>query len=202
MADFLLSVVVVSALGPVFLSPPPYLLSPSGIGLYTLASFVGIIVAYPVAGPATDFLSRLMARRNGGVHEPKHRMPALVLPFVICPPGLILLGYTIAHGQSLYVSAVGYAMQSAALVFVPSVTMSYVVDTYPATGGEALVLINAGKNLVAFGVTLSCSAWLHKEGIMKLFCELAGAQWAVLLMAVPLYIFDAWLRRKTMIMVH
>ena len=185
-----------------FLSPPPYLLSSSGIGLYTLASFVGIIVAYPIAGPATDLLSRLMTHRNGGVHEPKHRMPALIFPFLICPPGLILLGYSIAQGRSLYISAVGYAMQSAALVFVPSATMSYVVDTYPGIGGEALVLINAGKNLVAFGVTLTCNAWLQKAGIVKLFCELAGAQWAVLCMAVPLYVFDGWLRKKTLILVE
>lgn len=127
-------------------------------------------------------------------------MPALIFPFLICPSGLILLGYSIAQGRSLYVSAVGYAMQSAALVFVPSVTMSYVVDTYPGTGGEALVLINAGKNLVAFGLTLVCNAWLAKAGIEKLFCELAGAQWAVLIMAVPLYVFDGWLRKKTTVL--
>lgn len=75
--------------------------------------------------------------------------------------------------------------------------LSYVVDAYPTESGEALVLINAGKNLVAFGVTKGNAQWLASQGLRKMYCEMAGIQWAVLVLAVPLYYFGPWLRVKT-----
>jgi hypothetical protein len=44
----------------------------------------------------TDTLSRYIARRNSGIHQPEHRIPALLVPFLICPLGLILFAYMIA----------------------------------------------------------------------------------------------------------
>lgn len=139
-----------------------------------------------------------MAYRNGGIHKPEHRMPALIFPFIISPPGLILFAYMIDQHKSYYLSAVGYCMQVTGVVFVPSVVLSSVVDAYPRSGGEALVLINAGKNVIAFGVTLSCNDWLAKEGLVKVFCELALAQWGLLLLGIPLYFAGPWLRKATL----
>jgi MFS family permease len=196
--DFLRRIVLISAVGPQLLSPPPYLFSSTQLGLYTMSSFIGIIVAMPIAGPFTDWISKEMRRRNDGIHLPEHRMPALIFPFVICPPGLILFAYMIHQGRSVYLSAIGYALQSSSLVFVPSVVMSYVVDAYPRTGSEGLVLINAGKNLVAFGVTLLSSKWLANEGLVNMMFELSGAQWGVLITAIPLYFASPWLHRQSL----
>lgn len=190
-------IVVISALGPGLLSGPPYLFSPSSIGLYTLASFIGIIVAYPIAGPLTDLLSRYMCKWNGGVHKPEHRIPALIVPFLVCPPGFVIFAYMIDQQRSYALSAIGYAMQSASLVFVPAVVLSYVVDTYQVTGGEALVLINAGKNLVAFGIVTVANDWLAVAGLTKMFWEMAATQWAVLSLAFGLYFFGPWLNKLT-----
>ena len=177
------------------LAPPPYLFTSKGLGLSALASFVGIIVAYPIAGPLTDLLSQRMMRANHGIHKPEHRVPALVFPFLIAPPGLIIFAYVIAQHRSFYLAAIGYAMQSAGLVFVPSVVISYVVDAYPESGSEALVLINVGKNLVAFGVSKTCVQWLEKEGLEKMMLELAGVQWAILSLGLPLYFAGPWIRK-------
>lgn len=192
------SAVIIATIAPQLLSPPPYLFKASGIGLFALASFLGIIVAYPIAGPFTDYISRFFERRSRAeVHIPEYRMPALVMPFLIAPPGLLLFAYTLAHGGSEYSAAAGYAMQVSALVFVPSVVLSVVVDGWPANGSEALVLINAGKNAVAFGVTLSAPSWLAREGLIKMFWEMAAIQWVVLALAVPLYLLGPWARTKT-----
>jgi hypothetical protein len=145
----------------------------------------------------TDLLSRQMRIHNNDIHEPEHRMPALILAFLITPPGLIIFAYTIAEKRSFYIAAVGYAMQSAGLALVPSVLISYIVDAYPATGGEGLVLVNAGKNMVAFGLTKCAASWLAGQGLKKMFLELAGAQWAILALALPLYFAGPWLRRAT-----
>ncbi|GKZ55124.1 hypothetical protein AnigIFM49718_011479 [Aspergillus niger] len=195
-------IVLISAISPQFLSAPPYHLSSSAIGVYTLSSFLGIVIGYPIAGPLTDLLSRWAAARRhttnttmNNTHHPKDRMPALIIPFLVAPPGLILFAYAIASSKSLYVSATGYAMQASALVFVPSVTMSYIMDVYPQSGSEAIVLINAGKNVVAFGVTVSGAGWVDRDGIVRVCWELAAVQWVVLALALPLYVFDAGVRR-------
>jgi hypothetical protein len=190
---------MIATIAPMILLPPPYLLSSSGIGLFAFSSFLGIVIAYPIAGPFTDYLSRVLARKaHGEVHVPEYRMPALIMPFAIAPPGLLLLAYTFSQGGSVYAAAAGYAMQISALVFVPSVVLSVVVDGWPATGSEALVLINAGKNAIAFGLTLSTPDWLARESLVKMFWGMAGIQWAVLAVAVPLYFFGPWLRQKTL----
>ncbi len=159
-------------------------------------------MGYPIAGPLTDLLSRTFARRSRDEHHvPEHRMPALIVPFLICPPGLLLYAYIVSEQKSVYVAAVGYAMQIAGLVFVPSVVLSVVVDAWPASGSEAVVLVNAGKNAVAFGITLSTPKWFASEGLVKMFWEMAGIQWAVLALGLPLFFFGPWVRRKASIFV-
>lgn len=196
---FLGGVVMISTFTPSILFAPPYLLKASGVGLFSLASFAGIVIAYPIAGPLTDWLSHALRRRNQSeVHNPEDRIPALIVPFIIAPPGLILLGYILHEQRSVYIAGVGNAMQAAALVLVPSSVMSVVIDGWPASGSEALVLINAGKNAVAFGLTLSTPKWLAGEGLVKMCWEMAGIQWAVLALGSILYFWGPWLRKKTM----
>lgn len=190
---------MISVIAPQILFPPPYLLPPSGVGLFSLASFIGIIVAYPIAGPLTDSLSRALRRRyHSETHIPEDRLPALIVPFIVAPPGLLVLGYAFQKHMSVYIAAVGFAMQVSSLVLVPSSVMSVVVDGWPASGSEALVLINAGKNAIAFGLTLSTPEWLASEGLMKMFWEMACIQWAVLALGTVLYFTGPWLRKKTM----
>lgn len=75
--------------------------------------------------------------------------------------------------------------------------LSYVVDSYPQTSGEALVLVNTSKNVVAFGLAKGAYAWMAREGVGKMFYEFAGVQWAVLALALPLYFAGPWLRVTT-----
>lgn len=155
------------------------------------------MVAWPIAGPLTDLLSRWMRKRNNNVHKPEHRLPALIVPFIICPVGLIVFGYTVARQAHYIQPAVGAAINSAGLTLVPSVMLSYVVDSYPHTSGEALVLVNASKNIVAFGIASSAYSWMAKSGVADMFFELAGMQWAAIGLALPLYFAGPWLRSRT-----
>lgn len=189
--------VIISTIAPDLFSPPPYLFSSADLGLFTFSSFIGIVVAWPIAGPLTDRLSRWLRNRNNGIHQPEHRLPALILPFFICPVGLIVFGYTVANHQHYIRPAVGSAICAAGLTLVPSVMLSYVVDSYPRTSGEALVLVNTSKNVVAFGLTKVSYSWMTMEGIDKMLYEFAGVEWAVLLLGLPLYYFGPWIRRRT-----
>ncbi|CAG7961836.1 unnamed protein product [Penicillium olsonii] len=191
------AVVIISTIAPDLFSPPPYLFSSAELGLFTFSSFAGIVIAAPIAGPLTDHLSRWLRVRNNGIHKPEHRLPALILPFLICPVGLIVFGYTVANHQHYVRPAVGAAICAAGLTLVPSVMLSYVVDSYPRTSGEALVLVNASKNVVAFGLAKGSYSWMTMEGVEKMFYEFAGIEWAILFLALPLYIFGPYVRRRT-----
>lgn len=190
-------VVAISTISPSLFSPPPYLFSSADLGLFTLSSFIGIVVAWPIAGPLTDLLSRWLRKRNHNVHKPEHRIPALILPFLINPVGLIVFGYSVSRLQHYVRPAVGAAIASSGLTLVPSVMLSYVVDAYPRASGEALVLVNTSKNVVAFGLAKGGYDWMAKEGVEKMFYEFAGIQWAVLFLGLPLYFFGPWLRERT-----
>ncbi|GIC88950.1 putative MFS transporter [Aspergillus udagawae] len=190
-------VVSISTLCPSLLSPPPYLFTSADLGLFSLSSFIGTVVAFPIAGPLTDYLSQWLRRRNNNVHKPEHRLPALLFPFLFCPLGLSIFGYTIAHQQHYIGPAVGAALSAASLTLVPSVMLSYVVDSYPHTSGEALVLVNASKNVVAFGLSKGSYSWMAHEGVDKMFYEFAAIQWAAIALALPLYYAGPWIRAKT-----
>lgn len=120
-----------------------------------------------------------------------------MMPFLICPVGLIVFGYTVARQAHYVQPAVGAALTTAGLTMVPSVMLSYVVDSYPRTSGEALVLVNASKNVVAFGLARGAYSWMAMEGVGKMFYEFAGIEWAVLSLALPLYFARPWLRART-----
>ncbi|RAH61573.1 MFS transporter [Aspergillus piperis CBS 112811] len=190
-------VVSISTLSANIFSPPPYNFSSAALGLWTLGSFVGILVVWPIAGPLTDALSAYLRKRNNGVHKPEHRVPALIIPFVITPLGLVIFGYTVSRHMQYVIPAVGSAMSAAGLTLVPSVMLSYVVDSYPDTSGEALVLVNASKNVVAFGLSKGSVDWMTTQGVDKMFYEFAAVQWAVLALGLPLYFFGPWIRKRT-----
>lgn len=190
-------VVAISTLAPALFTDAPYNFSSAQIGLFFISGFIGISVAYPIAGPLTDIFSGWMCARNNNIHKPEHRIPALLVPFLICPPGLIVFGCTIANNQSYVYPAIGTAMSSAALTMVPSVMLSYVVESYPLMSGEGLVLINTTKNVVAFGISESANSWLESDGQEVLFENLAAIQWAVLSLALPLFFLGPWIRSKT-----
>jgi hypothetical protein len=139
----------------------------------------------------------LRRRYHSETHNPEDRLPALIVPFIVAPPGLLLLGYIFHNQKSVYIAAVGFAMQVSGLVLVPSSVLSVVVDGWPASGSEALVLINAGKNAIAFGLTLSTTDWLASEGLVKMCWEMTAIQWAVLALVSLLYFWGPWLRKKT-----
>ncbi|RAL14274.1 putative MFS transporter [Aspergillus homomorphus CBS 101889] len=191
------AVVSISTLASSIFSAPPYLFSSGALGLWTLGSFIGIIVVAPVAGPLTDALSQFLRRRNNNVHKPEHRIPALIVPFCIAPVGLVVFGYTTAHQMHYALPALGSAMCAAGLTLVPSVMLSYVVDSYPHASGEALVLVNVSKNVVAFGLSKGSVDWMMQQGLAKMFYEFAAIEWAVLALGLPLYFAGPWIRKRT-----
>ncbi|KAB5580252.1 major facilitator superfamily domain-containing protein [Coniochaeta sp. 2T2.1] len=189
-------VVLISVICAQLLSPPPFLFTPSDLGNWYSVSFIGIVLAFPFAGPLPDWISQRMTAKRG-YHRPEYRLLAIAIPFVICPPGLLLFLYTYQKGS--YVGpAAGFAMQASSLAFLQTAVVSYLIDSYPQHASEAVSMVNMGTHMIAFGISDTAAAWLIRDGMKKVFVEAAVIQWAVLgALPVLLYIFGDKIRAVT-----
>ncbi|KAK7222953.1 hypothetical protein V2G26_010956 [Clonostachys chloroleuca] len=177
---------------------PPFLWGPAQLGNWACTSLIGVFIAFPIAGPLTDALSSFLGRRKGK-HLPEYRLYTLVVPLVICSPGLLLFGYTYPQGS--YVGpAVGYAMEAAGLMLIPTSVLSYAIDSYPYDSSEVVALINALTHLIPFGLIETASDWLARVGVEKLFLQMAIIQWVLIAaLSVVLILFGPRIRTKALL---
>lgn len=187
-------VIVISVCSSQLFAPPPFFFTPAQLGNWTGTSIVGIILAFPIAGPFVDIMSRKLSERNGG-HKPEYRLYSMIIPFIICSPGLLLFVYTFIKGS--YVGpAIGFAMQAAGLTLVPAATISYVIDSHPFHAPEAVASINLLTHLISFALSKTANDWLLRVGVKQLFIDMAVIEWALFIgLTLPLLFFGPWLRK-------
>jgi hypothetical protein len=75
----------------------PYNWDSAEIGLFNLAPFIGGLVGAVIGGPLNDYAIMWMARRNGGVYEPEMRLWMSLPTILICPLGILMFGFGLAH---------------------------------------------------------------------------------------------------------
>ena len=71
---------------------------------------------------------------------------------------------------------------------------SLVVDFYFPVAFEALVMVNAVKQLFAFGFSYGVIPWVTLDGFAGAFGAMAGIQFAVTLLGLALWCFGKKLR--------
>jgi MFS family permease len=109
---------------------PPYGWDVGNLGLLALAGFIGAVIAFVVGGKLIDVLSAYMTEANGGIREPEFRLPALIIPAIVGPMGVLLFGISAARHLSWVAAAFGYAMQGFGLTALSNVVVTYAVDSY------------------------------------------------------------------------
>ncbi|KAF5563955.1 major facilitator superfamily transporter [Fusarium phyllophilum] len=188
-------VATISVISNQLFAVPPFLWGPAELGNWACTSLVGVAIAFPIAGPLTDTVSSFIGRRKGK-HMPEYRLITLVVPFLFSSSGLLLFGYTYTKGS--YVGpAVGYAMQAASLMLIPTSVLSYGIDSYPYDAAEVTALMNAVTHIIPFGLTKTASNWLARVGVEKMFLQMAIIQWALLAgFTIVLLVFRPWIRAK------
>ena len=65
-------------LAAIFLGPPLWFSEVQTGYMYT-GPFIGAVLGFILAGLLSDWSTRVMIRRNGGIYEPEFRIPVLVL---------------------------------------------------------------------------------------------------------------------------
>lgn len=71
-----------------------------------------------------------MTKANGGKREPEFRLPAIVIPGVIGPMGILIFGLCVAHKTPWIGAAFGYGMNGFGITAAANVVVTYAVDGY------------------------------------------------------------------------
>ena len=128
------------------LGNPPYNFSSNVIGLFYLASVIGVSIGCLITAWASDALSVWMARRHGGVMEPEHRLWIFIVAIIVHPIGCILYGVGASYGIHWAAIAVGIALISVTFPLGTSVAFTYVLDSFKEVAGEGFVSIILIRN--------------------------------------------------------
>ncbi|KDQ52945.1 hypothetical protein JAAARDRAFT_61535 [Jaapia argillacea MUCL 33604] len=166
----------------------------SGVG-----PLIAAILGNAIAGPLSDYVAKLMARRNKGIYEPEFRLVMIIPMFIFDTMGWF--GWAIsAHlldpwiGPAFFYSIISFGHSVGSIAVV-----SYVVDAHPNYAPESFAAVNACKNLFIFGLTYYVIPWIESQGVLKCFITIGGLVIWVCIMTIPMYIYGkrarSWVHR-------
>lgn len=189
------TIIIQVSVAQTFLAPP-YQWSLAQVGLFHLAGWIGALFSLYVGGILIDQLVQ-RADPEGLSHttKPERRLPALIIPFALAPPGLLLYGICLAKREGWVAPAIGYAMHSFGFVAVSNIVVTYAVDSFrAAAAGEAMVILFIVRNAVAVVCSVYCFSWIQRDGLKAVFETMAGLEWGVMLLGILMYAFAGRIR--------
>ncbi len=90
-----------------------------------------------------------------------------------------MFGYGAQEHLHWSVGVIGYAFIGFGLTTVANIGMTYILDVYSPIADDALLIVNALKNVFAFGFSYGVSPWVIRDGYEKV--SLPKAERCVLL---------------------
>jgi len=189
--------VMIAILSSIVLGSPPYNFGAGVVGLINVPVMIGQLVGAVGGGWLTDKWAAYRAKRNNGIFEPESRLILIVPLATLCVIGILMFGFGASRGLSWPVIYVGYGFASVALTGIASISMNYAIESYYPVAQECLEVINALKNVIAFGFVYGTVPWGLAEGFDKEFGEMAGIFVFLIGLAIPLGIFGKKIRHYT-----
>ncbi|KAL4883530.1 major facilitator superfamily domain-containing protein [Aspergillus karnatakaensis] len=169
--------------------------APKSIGLINLGGVFGGFGGMLYAGYFGDKFIIWMAKRNGGVHIPEHRLPLLIFPGVIGVVGLLLYGFT-ANGSATWGGPyMGWTLFQVTFVSVLILSTSFAAEAWEKNPGPAIVAVVGVKNIVAFGLSYGINPMTQKYDYPVAMGILAAICGGVFLLGVPVYYLNPRWRR-------
>jgi hypothetical protein len=129
-------------------------------------------------------------KRANGEHDPRSRLPALILGALISPSGCLAIGFSLQKHLHWIATAVGWGILCFGLTASANVLLTYCVDCQKSRAGEIGVLVNVVKNALAFGVSFASMDWYFKAGGEAQYGTMAGILWATYILVILLYFFS------------
>ncbi|KAF9884529.1 hypothetical protein FE257_001474 [Aspergillus nanangensis] len=128
--------IVIQLESSVLFLKPPYLWQIHSLGLLALSGLVGTLVAIFIGGKLIDMIANRMTIRNNGHREPEYRLPAMIIPAILGPMGILTFGLCAASKTHWIGLAIGYGMQGFGLTAVSNILATYAVDAYHEAFGQ------------------------------------------------------------------
>ncbi|OAA72972.1 MFS transporter [Akanthomyces lecanii RCEF 1005] len=170
---------ILNATSSIILGGAPYHFRPSIVGLSYLACVIGTVIGAAYSGVASDWFVLRMARRNGGIYEPEHRLWLFAATAILAPAGLVLWGVGAAHGVHWF----GLLIAMAFLAFCSSagltIAVAYLVDSFREISGDALVSVILIRNTMSFAIGYGITPWLDGLGLQNCFISVAFVALAI-----------------------
>ncbi|OBS15184.1 hypothetical protein FPOA_13926 [Fusarium poae] len=155
------------------LSSSPYNWSAALVGCVYAGPIIGAAIACLWVGKAADWIALWLARRNGGIREPEHRLWVLLVSGIISSAGLIVWGVG-AYYQVHWVGLVfGLGMLTVGCVAGGAIAVSYNVDCFKEIAGETTVSIMLIRNTIGFGFSYAITPWWTTQGLKNCFITAA-----------------------------
>ena len=191
-------IVLSESVSEIYRNKETYNFSALQTGLVYISPFIGGILGTAVAGKVSDFIVRLMSRRNGGIYEPEFRLVMAIPVLISTCIGLMGFGWSAEEKDNWIIPTVFFSIISFGCSLGSTTSITYAVDSYRQYAGEALVTLNFSKN-VFHGLVFSLffNKWLESDGSRSVFLAIGGIQIVCLLTTVPMFVFGKRARMWT-----
>ncbi|KAF3402707.1 hypothetical protein DPV78_004636, partial [Talaromyces pinophilus] len=125
-------------------------------------------------GSFGDWLALRLGRRNKGVLEAEHRLWLYSAALLGLPFGYLLWGIGATHNMHWFglvfaIGIVSFITTSGSQIFV-----TYLIDSYRALSGEALVTVILVRNMMGFAFGYGVTPWVENMGLQNAFITAAG----------------------------
>ncbi|KAE8362251.1 major facilitator superfamily domain-containing protein [Aspergillus caelatus] len=181
------------------LSGAPYNWPNSSASYINCGQILVAVVALPLLGHGSDWLVKFRAKRNNGLHEPETRLIPLILPAVVGTFTSSLYGEGAAHPYDYHWFVYAWAVAAYYFCFVGVniVTITYLLDSYPARAGPILVIVCAFRGIISFGTSYGTAPFVDLHGYDGTFNTFAALTGFLGLMGLPIYIWGKRIRAFT-----
>lgn len=191
-------VVMVMEFANILLAPPNNFAFTS-LGFVQGGQIIMAIVMVPVLGYGSDLLVKMLARRNGGVAEPEHRLIPIILPTAIVIISCVFFGLGGSHPEkwSAWSVIISFNAEFFGFIGIVLIGFTYALDSYAERAAPLLVLICTVRGLVSFGISYGVTGFIEGkgyEGALNICAIVVGVLAAF---GFPVYFFGKKIRAAT-----
>lgn len=177
----------------------PYNWPNSSASYVNIGQIVTALIALPLLGQGSDWLTKRMAKRNGGLHEPEVRLIPLILPMIVGTFTAVLYGQGAAHPEKYHWFLYVWAVAAYYFTFVGAniAAITYLLDSYPARAGPLLVIVCAFRGIISFGTSYGTAPFIASHGYDGTFGTFGALTAGMGLLGIPIYVWGKKIREVT-----
>ncbi|KAK7203590.1 major facilitator superfamily domain-containing protein [Myxozyma melibiosi] len=182
-------------LAAIFLGPPLWYTEVNVGNMYT-GALIGSLIGFVIAGALSDYLAKLLSRRNNNVYEPEFRVLLVIPQFVCGVVGIWGFGATAnnLYKYSKYLPPFFFGVETCGMIIGAVASGAYITDAHRDIQVEAFVVLVLVKNFVSFALTDRAYEWLVKAGVMHCFVVAGSIQCAVSVLTILYYFVGKYCR--------